>query len=75
MARAALRLTADDLSQSSGVSRATVQRIETFDGEPQSTKANLAAIQRALEAAGVQFIEGGAKLAPVTNESLSRDAG
>jgi len=59
MARAALRLTADDLSQSSGVSRATVQRIETFDGEPQSTKANLAAIQRALEAAGVQFIEGG----------------
>ena len=57
MARAALRMTAKALADASGVSLATIQRMETVDGEPPSTRANLAAIERALIAAGVQFIE------------------
>ncbi len=54
-ARAFLRLTIQDLADASGVSAATIMRAEKVDGPPSMTRANLAALQRALEGAGVVF--------------------
>lgn len=55
-ARHALRLSVADLSEISGVSTATVKRIEAMNGVPNSTSVNLAAIKGALESAGIEFI-------------------
>lgn len=54
MARAALNWTLADLAQASGVHRNTVSNFETekYAGSPDA----LAAIQRALEVAGIEFI-------------------
>ena len=60
MARACLRWTAKDLAEKSGVSWATIQRMESTDGVPPATTPNLEAVQRALEAAGVEFTNGDA---------------
>ncbi len=57
MARAALRWSAKQLASEAGVSWATIQRIEATDGVPSALGQNLEAIQRALEAAGVEFID------------------
>ncbi|MEQ1943522.1 helix-turn-helix domain-containing protein [Mesorhizobium sp. VNQ89] len=54
-ARALLGLTQNDLVERSGVSFATIQRMETI-GTGRSSVANLDAVQKALEKAGVQFI-------------------
>ena len=54
MARAALTWSLDDLSSAASVGKSTIMRFET--GKTQPIPATLAAIQRALEAAGVQFI-------------------
>jgi transcriptional regulator with XRE-family HTH domain len=54
MGRAAARWTVRDLAHNAGVSAATVNRFEMGRAEP--NRATLAAIQRALEAAGVEFL-------------------
>jgi hypothetical protein len=46
-----------DLARASKVGVATIRRAEVVDGEIPVTLANEAAIRRALEAAGIQFIE------------------
>lgn len=54
-ARAFLRLTIQDLADASGISAATIMRAEKVDGPPPVTRANLVALQRTLETAGVVF--------------------
>jgi hypothetical protein len=56
-ARALIRWTALDLAHASKVGVATIRRAEVVDGEIPVTLANEAAIRRALEDAGIQFIE------------------
>ena len=57
-ARALLRMPADKLAGLSGVSLVTIRRAEAQDGPVRMMPANLAAVRRALEAAGVEFIPG-----------------
>ena len=56
-ARAMLRWTALDLAAASRVGVATIRRVEVVDGEIPVTAANEAAIRRALESAGIDFLE------------------
>jgi predicted transcriptional regulator len=56
MARVALGLGVRELGKLAGVSQATVVRFE--GSTPNMNKATIAAIQRALEAAGVEFTNG-----------------
>jgi hypothetical protein len=56
-ARALLRWSALDLAAASKVGVATIRRVEVVDGEIPVTLANEAALRRALETAGIQFIE------------------
>ena len=56
-ARAMLRWTALDLAAASKVGVATIRRVEVVDGEIPVTAANEAAIRRALESAGIDFIQ------------------
>jgi hypothetical protein len=55
-ARAMLRWRAQDLADASGVGVATIRRMEVLDGIPSGQIRSLAAIQSALEAAGIEFI-------------------
>ncbi len=55
-ARALLRWRAQDLADASGVGVATIRRMEVLDGVPSGQIRSLAAIQSALEAAGVEFL-------------------
>src|ERR1700745_1784581 len=55
-ARALLRWSADELAGAAKVGVATVRRAERTDGKPSMTEANKEAIHRALESAGVEFI-------------------
>jgi len=52
-----LRWTALHLAAASGVGVATIRRVEVVDGEIPVTAANEAAIRRALESAGIDFIQ------------------
>jgi hypothetical protein len=56
-ARALIRWRADDLARASAVGIATVRRAELSEGETSLTAANDRAIRRALEEAGVEFID------------------
>lgn len=56
MARAGLGWTAKQLATAAGVGVATVNRFEAWQVTP--IPATLAAIQRALEAAGIEFTDG-----------------
>ncbi len=56
MARNALRWSVKDLSDKSDVSTSTITRAETVDGVPATTRANLLALKKTLEAAGIEFI-------------------
>jgi hypothetical protein len=56
-ARALLRWSALDLAKASKIGVATIRRVEVLDGDIPVTAANEIAIRRALEAAGVQFID------------------
>ena len=57
-ARVLLRWTAQDLADASGVGVATIRRIEVIEGFPlRRHTRTLLAIQTALEAAGIEFIE------------------
>ena len=55
-ARAILRWKAKDLSEKSGVSLATIQRMEQLDGAENTLMKNVIAVQKTLENAGVEFI-------------------
>jgi transcriptional regulator with XRE-family HTH domain len=55
-ARAMLRWSAAELAEISGIGVATIRRLELVDGIPSSNARTLDALQKALEAAGVEFI-------------------
>jgi len=56
-ARALLRWSAEELAQQSLLSVATIRRAELTEKETAMTSANDVAVRRALEAAGVEFID------------------
>lgn len=56
-ARALLRWSALDLATFSKVGVATIRRVEVVEGEIPVTPANETALRKALEAAGVEFID------------------
>jgi transcriptional regulator with XRE-family HTH domain len=55
-ARALLKWTAQELADSSGVAISTIKRLELMPGVPSGQVRILAAIQSALEGAGIEFI-------------------
>ena len=55
-ARALLRWSSAQLSESCGVGTATIKRLEVMEGVPTGQVRTLMAIKEALEAAGVEFI-------------------
>ena len=57
-ARALLRWSADELSRRSSVSLRTIRRAELAEQHMTMTTANNLAVRRALEDAGVEFIDG-----------------
>jgi hypothetical protein len=57
-ARALVRWSAEDLARASAVSVATIRRAELTDKQTLMNAANDLAIRRALETAGVEFIDG-----------------
>ena len=59
MARGYLRLSVREFADVSGVSAATIKRMEEVDGVPKAMADNLAKVQRAFEEAGVEFTNGG----------------
>lgn len=56
MARGFMRWSVRDLAEASGVSSATIKRMEETDGIPMSLADNLLKIRATFEAAGVEFI-------------------
>lgn len=56
-ARALLDIRAEQLAEMSQLGVATIWRAEKGQGVPPITKANLQAIRRALEDAGIEFID------------------
>jgi transcriptional regulator with XRE-family HTH domain len=56
MARAFLRWSAVELAEESGISVATIQRIEADDGFPASRGGNIEAVHKALTGAGITFL-------------------
>jgi hypothetical protein len=56
--RALIRWSADDLARASAVGVTTIRRAELTDDETSMTAANDLAVRRALELAGVEFIDG-----------------
>jgi len=57
-ARAFLRWRAEDLARESAVGVATIRRAELAEGETSMTAANDLSVRRALEAAGIEFMDG-----------------
>ena len=56
-ARSLIKWTAEDLARQSSVSLRTIRRAELADQDTSMTTANNLAVRRALEAAGVEFID------------------
>jgi hypothetical protein len=56
-ARALIRWRAEDLAHESAVGIATIRRAELTESETSMTAANNLAVRRALETAGVEFID------------------
>jgi transcriptional regulator with XRE-family HTH domain len=57
-ARALIRWTAEDLARETSLSVTTIRRAELTEEETSMTVANDLAVRRALEGAGVEFIDG-----------------
>ena len=55
-ARAIIRMTVNQLSQSAGIGIATIKRLEAVDGVPPAQARTLSLLQTALESAGVEFV-------------------
>lgn len=62
-ARGLLRWTQSELASRSGVSNATIRRFEAMDGEVVGNVTTLRALEHAMEAAGVVFLDDGAQVA------------
>jgi hypothetical protein len=56
-ARGLLRWSAEDLAREASLGLATIRRAENTEGETSMTVANDLGVRRALEAAGVEFID------------------
>ena len=56
MARGCLRWSVKELADTSGVSSATIRRMEEGEGLPKSLADNLAKLRRTFEASGLEFI-------------------
>ena len=56
-ARGLLRWSAEDLAREAALGLATIRRAESAESETSMTTANDIAVRRALEAAGVEFID------------------
>ena len=56
-ARALIRWSAEELARASAVGLTTIRRAELTESETSMTAANDLALRRALEAAGVEFID------------------
>ncbi len=56
-ARAMLRWSAKQLAEQAGLSWPTIQRMESTQGVPSGLSKNLELVQRALEGAGIIFID------------------
>ena len=56
-ARGLLRWSAEDLAREAALGLATIRRAEGADNETSMTMANDLAVRRALESAGVEFID------------------
>ena len=56
-ARSLIRWSAEDLAKETALSVATIRRAELTEAETSLTAANDLAVRRALEAAGVEFID------------------
>jgi len=56
-ARALIRWSAEDLARESTLGVTTIRRAELTEGETSMTTANDLAVRRALEGAGVEFID------------------
>lgn len=56
-ARALLRWSAEELARETAIGVTTIRRAELTDGETSMTAANDLAVRRALESAGVEFID------------------
>jgi hypothetical protein len=56
-ARALIRWSAEDLARASAVGLTTIRRAELTDSQTSMTAANDLAVRRALESAGVEFID------------------
>ena len=56
-ARSLIRWSAEDLARETALSVTTIRRAELSEGETSMTAANDLAVRRALEAAGVVFID------------------
>src|ERR1700720_523240 len=56
-ARALVRWSAEDLAKEAALGLATIRRAENADAEASMTNANDLAVRRALESAGVEFID------------------
>jgi transcriptional regulator with XRE-family HTH domain len=57
-ARALIRWSAEDLARKTALSVATIRRAELSEEQTSMTAANDLAVRRALETAGVEFIDG-----------------
>src|SRR6266702_4100231 len=57
-ARALVRWSAEDLARAAALGLNTIKRAETADDQTSMTAANDLAVRRALETAGVEFIDG-----------------
>jgi predicted transcriptional regulator len=57
----------EQLAKAAGVSGNTVRRIEGFDGPMDARLDTIRRLQRVFEAAGVEFIPGGARLHEVAD--------
>ena len=55
-ARGLLRWSAKELATAANIGVATISRAEVQDGRPSLTSANLKAIRKAIEDAGIEFI-------------------
>lgn len=71
-ARAMLGMTRAHLAEACGVSARAIADFEADKRQP--IKATLAAIQRALEAAGIEFMNGGQRVSGLREKRRSREA-
>ena len=55
-ARAALRWTSERLADEAGLALRTIKNLEQADGVPPSRSSTLIEVQKAFEAAGIEFI-------------------